>query len=735
MRLLLQDAPRFTLPNTEAKPWDPVQDWPAFWISPPAEWKRPWVAVFSCEFVVQAGAAVTDRFHVTADERYELYLDGKLIGRGSERGDQRIWYYDTYELTLAAGRHLLVARVWALGPTLHPWAQISIEPGFFCCPESAGLIEKVATGVGPWSVRRLDGYNFVNQSAAAGTAMGVGPSERFDAAAIPWGWESGTSASGGDCDGEGASGEETVRIGVGGNHGAEHYCTRPLHWLRPAALPVALSREWRWFRLLAAAGETLPEINWKAFIEGPRDGSAPTLTLEPRTTHRLIVDLTDYVCAYPELRWSGGAGARIALGWAEALRDPITGEKKRGDAAASDRWVGESDEIFADGGVGRWWRSLWWRCGCFVKLEIEVADELLILERLIIEETRYPFEPVVAWPATMDAQLAKVFSVCVRTLQMCMHETYMDCPYYEQLMYVGDTRIQCLITYALGGDDRLPRKCIELFDSSRINVSGFTAAAHPNNGAQVIAPFSLWWIAMVYDYARWRDDAGFVRARMPGVRAVLERFFAQVGEDGLMRSPAGWNFVDASFEGGIPPGGLVGEVSAVLQLQFLLALQHASALEKAFGEVELAARYERRAKELARVVLAEFWSEERGLVADESGRTKFSDHAQCLAVLTGILNVEQELSVFEAMLDAQRPMTRATVYFTHYFFEVCFKLGREDVFFERLEPWHQCVREGYKTFPESFGRTRSDCHAWSAHPLYHYVTGVMGARPTRVMRS
>ena len=32
---------------------------------------------------------------------------------------------------------------------------------------------------------------------------------------------------------------------------------------------------------------------------------------------------------------------------------------------------------------------------------------------------------------------------------MCAHETYMDCPYYEQLQYGGDTRLEILATYSL----------------------------------------------------------------------------------------------------------------------------------------------------------------------------------------------------------------------------------------------------------------------------------------------
>jgi hypothetical protein len=56
--------------------------------------------------------AATIRVHVTADNRYELFADGEFVGRGSERGDERNWFFETYELELGAGEHTLVARAW-----------------------------------------------------------------------------------------------------------------------------------------------------------------------------------------------------------------------------------------------------------------------------------------------------------------------------------------------------------------------------------------------------------------------------------------------------------------------------------------------------------------------------------------------------------------------------------------------------------------------------------------------
>ena len=47
------------------------------------------------------------------------------------------------------------------------------------------------------------------------------------------------------------------------------------------------------------------------------------------------------------------------------------------------------------------------------------------------------------------------------------------------------------------------RKAIEMFDQSRM-ANGLTQSRYPSRVRQIIPPFSLWWVGMVYDYALWR---------------------------------------------------------------------------------------------------------------------------------------------------------------------------------------------------------------------------------------
>ena len=148
---------------------------------PTAPWPPSWRRT-GCRFSLPTGA--TARIHVSADERYTLYLDGQRLGRGPERGDAHAWFYDTYDLALDAGEHLLLAQVWRLGQ-LAPLAQVSTAPGFLLAaePPFATLLN---TGSAAWETRTLEGYSFAPPEQNVATPWFVGPNQTTDAALVDW---------------------------------------------------------------------------------------------------------------------------------------------------------------------------------------------------------------------------------------------------------------------------------------------------------------------------------------------------------------------------------------------------------------------------------------------------------------------------------------------------------------------------------------------------------------------
>ena len=52
-----------------------------------------------------------------------------------------------------------------------------------------------------------------------------------------------------------------------------------------------------------------------------------------------------------------------------------------------------------------------------------------------------------------------------------------------------------------------------------------------------------------------------------------------------------------------------------------------------------------------------------------------------------------------------------------------------DRFFDRMSLWLNLKTLGCKTMLEMPEPSRSDCHAWAAHPVYHYLASILGIRP------
>jgi hypothetical protein len=779
MRTLIEKDP-FLNPAIKARVNQPrwhTGRWPSHWINHPTDKSPPFVVVYKRTFNLDEEAII--RMHITADERYALYLDGAKIGRGPERGDRWNWFFETHDLQLDAGEHTLVALVWALGEQA-PLAQISIQPGFLLACEAPEWNAQVGTGVAAWHVKLLNGLNFFKD----GPGFGTGASVCIEGQDFDWGFECGEG-----------DGWVTAEIGSPGYSAwsySQHGEAGKDHQLKPAPLPAMLEKAWpegtirRVENLAAPTGasdEEMPTSTvayraendltqehaaWRAMVH---DGQ--TLTLAPHTRRRVLIDLEDYVCGYVHLVTRDGAGANVTIKWAESLYEtPIEGRwdphhapKGNRDQVEDKYFFGESDVFKPDGGSQRVFEPLWWKSGRYLEIVVSTEEEALDIERLDILETRYPLESeamlVCAGEDTKDAHpLMQIWPIMVRALQMCAHETYFDCPHYEQLMYVGDTRLEALVTYCLTRDDRLPRKAIAMFEASRM-TNNLTQARYPCRATQFIPPFSLWWCAMVYDYALWRGDPAFIRRMMPGVRGVIDAFLSYRNADGLVEGPPGWNYVDwvpdPHWHRGVPPDGEDG-VSSIINWHFALTLTLVARLETWLGEPEAATRALRYAQAIAQAIGGAFWDEERGLFADtvvgpsvgdlgqqhgedlgqrhggDLGQRTYAEHAQCLALLSGLLDAEKHQHVAEGLLMAE-DLTHTTIYFSHYLFEAYRRIGHTDVgsstekFFERLEEWYDLARLGFKTTRESPEPSRSDCHAWGAHPVYHSFASILGIRP------
>ncbi len=651
--------------------------------------------------------AVPHRFviHVSADNRYKLFVNGAQISSGPQRSDVTHWRYETIDIApqLHPGRNVIAALVWNWGAA-RPVAQHSHRTGFLLQGDSPAEAALVNTGAS-WKVLIDSAYApIVITSADMGNYYAAAPGDSIDAARYPWGWETAQYVDDG-----------WLIPAIVGN--VRRQATPPGDYgevsgwqLEPRSIPPMEEKEQRLVSVRRSSGvQTNNE-----FLRGTGD-----LVIPARTTASILVDQYKTTDAYPVLETSGGAGGSVRLTYAEALVD---GKGQKGNRNEIDgRTIhGVHDVFLPDGGAHRRFTSLWWRSFRYIQLDVTTRDEPLRVHDLHGIFTAYPFvergrfSSDVAWLADMWRMKGK---------------TYMDTPYWEQLQYIGDTRIQSLISLYVAGDDRLMRQAIDHFDLSRI-PEGLTTSRYPSSLTQIIPPFSLIYVAMVHDYFMHRTDEAFVRARLPGIRGVLDWYGRHIDSTAMLGAMPYWNYVDWTprWDRGVPPRADTGH-STTISLLYVYALDRAAELERALGVPGAAVDYRARADAVRAAIRAGAWDSARGLFRDSPDTVSYSQQANVLAILADAVPAGRERAVMERVL-ADTTLTPASYYFSFYVLEALRKSGLADRYIAQLAPWQKMLQLGLTSAPENPEPTRSDTHAWAAHPNYGLLATVLGIRPS-----
>lgn len=654
--------------------------------------------------------------HVSGDNRYVLHVNGKYAAEGPARGDLFHWRFETVDLAplLQPGRNVLAAAVWNFGE-LAPVAQMSNRTGFVMQGDTDAEAS-VNTGKG-WQVREEPGRAALGHEGAGGY-YAAGPAEMMDGRLIDWSWD--------QLKGDSSGWEAPALLGQAATREAQD---APTHWeLVQDPLPAMEHR-------LVDAGvpvraEGITPV--PSFPAGPLEVSANshvTLLLDHRTLQT----------AYPELTISGGRDAEIRLTYAEALYD-AQGNKGNRNEIAGRHIEGITDHYISGGQASAVFEPLWWRTWRYLQIEVTTKSEPLKLESLRAWFTAYPFTENAKVAGDIH-DLDRIWQTGWRTARLDAHETYMDAPYWEQLQYVGDTRIQALISYVVSGDPRLARQAITNIDDSR-TPEGITQSRYPSGLPQFIPTFSLLWVNMLHDYWMYVDDLPLVKETLPHTRTVLDWYAAHLRSDGLLGQVKWWEFADwtANYKYGVPPQESDGG-STFLTLQFIEALQAAAEMEGQFGSKERVGEYQAIMRRAAEALNRESWDAEHGLYADTPKKSSWSKQANVLAVLLDVAPRDQQQAILKRVLAAKDhgsaaaegttvpPMSEMSYYFRFYLNRALEHAGLGQMYLSQLAPWYNMLVMGLSTWAETPEPTRSDCHAWSASPNYDLLTIVAGIQP------
>ncbi len=651
--------------------------------------------------------------HLSADNRYRLFVNGQSVALGPARSDLLNWNYETLDLApfLKPGNNVIAAQVWYLSDSA-PFAQMSYQVGFVMQGDTEA--EKMVNTDKSWKVIRNDAYEPLKHTKLQ-TYIVVGDGDHVTASKYPWGWE-----QPGFDDSQWPAAQQLwfpVKprgLGSDGN------------WaLVPRQIPLLESFTQRLKAVRRAENGRMTN----AFLEGKAPVEVPS-----KTKAVFLLDQSHLTNAYPELTVSRGKGATVTLAYAEALVNDKRQKGNRNEVEGR-QLIGFEDQFIADG-QRRTFRPLWFRTYRYVQITVETAGEPVVLEDFVGQYTGYPLVEKARF-ASSDSTLTNIWNVGWRTARLCAGETYFDCPYYEQLQYVGDTRVQSMISLYVSGDDRLMRKALLDFDHSRI-PDGLTQSRYPSADLQVIPTFSLFWVCMVHDYWMHRQDDAFVKSLLPGMADVMRWHEQRLAPNNLNGPLEWWNFVDWAWPwsdeariGGVPPG--VRDGSSTLSLQQAYTYLRAAEVFAHFGQNDVAENYRGLAARIKKAVRETCWDAGRGLMADTPAKKTFSQHANILAVLTDAVPIAQQPTLLQKIMapttNSPTDLTQATFYFKYYLFQALKKTGMGDQLVPQLKPWRDMLAIGLTTFAEQPEPTRSDCHAWSASPLYEFLSTVCGINP------
>ncbi|GAA4317524.1 hypothetical protein GCM10023149_15110 [Mucilaginibacter gynuensis] len=654
----------------------------------------------------------TFKVHVSADNRYKLYVNGQLVSIGPARGDNYSWNYETVDLApyLKSGNNTVAALVFNEAQ-FRPVAQVSFRTGFML--QGATAAEDIINTNKTWKCTNEKAY----LPYPGWFPIAASKGEIVDMNKLITGWKT-TDFD----DSKWTAAEELFEAlpkGRGDGFG----------WmLMPSLLPQMELTDQRISTLRKATGINVPAGFPKAKV---------AITVPPNTVVKLLLDQDTLTNAYLNLAFSGGKGSSITMRYAETLYEKRTeGRRRKGnrDEVEGKDFLGRADSVISNGKEGQAFTTLYWRTFRYIQVTIRTGEMPLTINDLYGTFTGYPFR-LKAKLNSGDEELKSILDIGWRTARLCAIETYFDCPYYEQLQYIGDTRIQALVSYYNAGNDTLARNAINQIDGSRL-PEGVTQSRWPSNGNQVIPGFSLWYIGMLHDYWMYRNDESFIKGKLAGERAILGFFEQYQQADGSLKDVPFWTFADwvngHGWDGGNAPKGADGS-SSVLDLQLLYAYEWGAEMEAKLGMPAYSDLYRKKADQLKQTIRKKYWSEEQQLFAETSERTSFSQHANTLAILTDVAPEKTWQALGNKIMNDSK-LAQCSIYFKYYMHLALAKAGFGDQYLSWLDVWRDNIKLGLSTWAEEPDPqvSRSDCHAWGASPnieVYRTLLGIDSDAP------
>ncbi len=695
---------------------------------------------------------------LTADTRYRLFVNGIETSAGPIRSQPHRWRYDLVDLApyLRSGRNVLALQVKHLrggGAYWMPAPRNETLGGHGVFVFEAGLDDA------EWLISDHEwrGYACPAWSDLVGGGL---PVEVLDAKRLPNGWTEP------DFDDSGWRPADTIRPRHAGASGLDRPPADPYGPLLPNPLPRLQGERISPIRADVTTrvgtldeAEPSPVRRLEAAAGWPESGSMLPEGGSASDQHTLLrVDFGRVVSGRITINVEAAAGTVLDMSFTE---DPLSPEVANGFfPQVGARYVcrGHADrfETFFPYGL-RFLNVLTTLPPGVTDIDIDVRD-------IAVHEQLSPMLGGAGFSCS-DEGLNAIHAACRRTVELCSHDAFVDCPTREQRAWVGDGVVHQLAHLVCNEDWRLAAHYLQLSASPRpdgilpMTVAGNVEAAD----GLTIPDWSLHWLHGLLSWYEWSGDLALVRELLPVAQRVLAWFVPFLDEAGLLAEVTEWTLVDWSS---VTTGG----TNAVLTGLWARGLVEFGVLARAVGDPG-AAEWADSLHAQAKAGFELFWDEARGSYTDHAVEGLRQPHMHQLAGAAAIVGdlaprdrwariaetitdrdvvVRRSWSVgadgaFEKLRrqldgvrevdwDVEREIVRAQPFASYVVHDAVARAGRSDLLPALLRDWSEFLEptadgRTYDTIGECWG-WGTHAHAWSCTPIKDLVMHVLGVTPS-----
>lgn len=664
----------------------------AYWISTVKKPAETAFYDFTKTFTAASDAASFD-INVSADTRYKLYLNGNFVCEGPCQGGRGVHYYESAECSrfIVRGENDLTVRVMHIVGNMFQTEYREETPAVWFSASlgyADGTSEHIVSD-DSWECAEL---LYMRAHVCGGMHPTMPPNET-----VLFG-----------------AGEEKLEIRKLYAPRMETKCIdrygdSEKYILAPRPIPLFTAEKYSPLTAVAS-GESFAEF-----------------------------DSSEYTTAYVRVSFKAQKGTRLRVVYSECRAfeekyydedgDPHTRTVKTERDCPDGKIFGAYDELVADGGLNEH-EFFWFRSFRYIRLEADKPFEAEISAARYV----YPFalfasaEGVGSFTCS-DRYLSDMWKIGANTVECCTHETFIDCPYYEQGQYSMDGMLESLFALRMSNDVSMPKKFIEDLARGQ-NHEGLIPAKAPCVFDQLIPSFALFWVMTVREYLRYTADVSFAKKYLGVIDKTLSCFDSFIDGRGLVGETHYWNFIDWVPEWS--RNGSINEGRETLTLYSMIyagALSDAAEICEACGRKALAEEYRERRASVLYAVNTHCFDTEKGMYTDVPGKRMFSRHTTIWAVLSDAVTGDEARSLIERTF-AYNDISLTTFAMNYFTFRALEKTG----LYEKYAPelfggWKKMIDLHCTTWCENPDSPRSECHGWSSAPTYEISAMVLGVYP------